>query len=71
MSRSTIKKVVARQLLDCKCRPMLEVEVHTEGGTVGVGSAPTGSSVGKHESVVLRDNDLEHYHGMTVYRAAN
>ena len=69
MSRSTIKKVVARQLLDCKCRPMLEVEVHTEGGTVGVGSAPTGSSVGKHESVVLSDNDLEHYHGMTVYRA--
>ena len=41
-----IKAVHARQLIDCKCRPLVEVEVVTERGAVGCGRAPTGSSVG-------------------------
>ena len=42
---SKIKEVKARQLIDCKCRPMVEVDVITENGSLGRGSAPTGSSV--------------------------
>ena len=46
MANGTIKEIRARQLLDCKCRPMVEVDVVTEGGVIGRGTAPTGTSVG-------------------------
>ena len=58
---SKIKEVKARQLIDCKCRPMVEVDVITEKGSLGRGSAPTGSSVGMYESFVLRDGDPGEY----------
>lgn len=64
-----IKAVHARQLIDCKCRPLVEVEVVTERGAVGCGSAPTGSSVGMYESFVLRDGDPREYNGLSVHRA--
>lgn len=64
-----VKSVHARQLVDCKCRPMVEVDVITEDGTLGRGCAPTGSSVGMFESCVLRDNDPDEYHGMSVRKA--
>lgn len=64
-----ITSVTARQLLDCKCRPLVEVEVHTEDGSVGRGAAPTGSSVGMYEAYVLRDNDPAEYRGLSVHRA--
>lgn len=66
---SKIKSVHARQLVDCKCRPMVEVDVVTEDGAVGRGCAPTGSSVGMFESCVLRDDDPSEYHGMGVRKA--
>lgn len=66
---TTIKKITARQILDCKTRPMLEVDVYTEGGAVGRGSAPTGTSVGMYEAFVLRDNDPLDYKGMSVHTA--
>lgn len=66
---SKIKEVRARQLIDCKCRPMVEVDVITEKGSLGRGSAPTGSSVGMYESFVLRDNDPKEYNGMSVHKA--
>lgn len=69
MSATTIKSVHARQLIDCKCRPLVEVDVITESGAVGRGSAPTGSSVGMYESFVLRDNNPGEYHGMSVHKA--
>lgn len=69
MSSETIKAVRARQLLDCKCRPMVEVDVITEGGALGRGTAPTGTSVGMHEAMVLRDNDPQDYHGLSVHKA--
>lgn len=50
-----IASVVARQLLDCKARPLVEVEITTDTGHVGRGAAPTGTSVGAHEAFVLRD----------------
>ena len=46
---AVIRKVQARQLIDCKCRPLVEVDVVTEGGFLGRGEAPTGSSVGMYE----------------------
>lgn len=64
-----ITDVKARQLLDCKCRPMVEVEVTTESGAVGRGAAPTGSSVGMFEATVLRDGDPNQYRGLSVHQA--
>ncbi len=66
---SRIKSVHARQIIDCKCRPMVEVDVVTVDGSVGTAAAPTGSSVGMHESFVLRDNDPAEYDGMSVHKA--
>ncbi len=64
-----IASVIARQLLDCKARPLLEVEITTDTGVVGRGASPTGSSVGSHEAFVLRDGDRTHYNGLSVRRA--
>ena len=64
-----IRRVDARQILDCKARPMLEVDVYTEDGVLGRGSAPTGTSVGMYESFVLRDGDPADYGGMSVHTA--
>ncbi len=64
-----IKSVHARQLIDCKCRPLVEVDVVTESGALGRGAAPTGSSVGMYESFVLRDGDPHEYHGTSVHKA--
>lgn len=69
MSSIAIKSIRARQLLDCKCRPMVEVDVITEGGVLGRGTAPTGTSVGMHEAMVLRDNDPQDYQGLSVHKA--
>jgi glycerate 2-kinase len=66
---SRIKSVHARQLIDCKCRPVVEVDVITEDGFMGTGTAPTGSSVGMYESCVLRDNDQGEYSGLSVHKA--
>lgn len=68
---SKIEKVLARQIIDCKCRPMVEVDIITDDGAFGRGSAPTGSSVGRHESFILRDHDPREYEGMSVHKAVN
>lgn len=70
-SGSRIKSVHARQIIDCKCRPMVEVDVVTEDGAIGTGAAPTGSSVGMYESFVLRDGNPGEYNGLSVHRAVN
>jgi enolase len=64
-----IASVIARQLLDCKARPLVEVEITTDTGYVGRGASPTGSSVGVHEAFVLRDGDPTEYDGLSVHRA--
>src|SRR6201999_214376 len=63
--------VGARQVLDCKARPLLEVEIITDTGHVGRGAAPTGTSVGAHEAFVLRDGDRSEYNGLSVHRAVS
>lgn len=69
MANTIIRSVRARQLIDCKCRPLVEVDVITEGGALGRGCAPTGSSVGMYESFVLRDNNRNEYDGLGVRNA--
>ena len=64
-----VASVVARQLLDCKARPLVEVEISTDTGHVGRGASPTGTSVGVHEAFVLRDGDPAEYRGLSVHRA--
>lgn len=66
---SRIRSIAARQILDCKARPMLEVDIVTEDGVLGRGSAPTGTSVGMYEAFVLRDGNPEDYGGMSVHKA--
>lgn len=66
---SVITGISARQILDCRARPLLEVEIRTAGGGVGLGSSPTGQSVGAHEAVVLRDGDPADYEGLSVHGA--
>jgi len=66
-----IASVVGRQLLDCRARPLVEVEITTDTGHVGRGSSPTGTSVGVHEAVVLRDGDPAEYNGLSVHRAVS
>lgn len=64
-----IAKVHGRQIIDCKCRPLVEVEITTDTGIVTRGAAPTGQSVGIHEACVLRDGDPNDYHGLSVHKA--
>jgi len=69
MSNTRIAAIHARQIMDCRMRPMVEVDIITNEGFRGRGSAPTGTSVGKYESYVLRDNDKNHFEGLSVYKA--
>lgn len=48
---------------------MLEVDIYTEGNILGRGSAPTGTSVGKYESYILRDGNKSEYNGLSVHKA--
>ena len=64
-----IRSIHARQVMDCKFRPVLEAAVVLECGITGQGAAPTGTSVGSYEAEVLRDNDKERFHGLSVFQA--
>ena len=67
--RSTITDVKARQVLDSKGRPVVEVDIITSDGTIGRAGASTGTSVGANESYVLRDNNPNQYGGLGVTKA--
>jgi len=68
MSCPKIKDIKAREILDSKGIPTLEVDVLTSDGHLGRGAAPTGISVGSHEAVVLRDGEPR-FQGLGVQRA--
>ena len=67
---STIKNIHARQILDSRGNPTLEVEVVLFSGDSGLASVPSGASKGKFEAVELRDND-ELFNGKSVQKAVN
>nr|MBP6732794.1 phosphopyruvate hydratase [Chitinophagales bacterium] len=68
---SQIQKVHARQVLDSRGNPTVEVDVVTNNGTLGRAIVPSGASTGKHEAVELRDGDKKRYMGKGVLKAVN
>src|SRR5438876_9702671 len=66
---STIEDVVAREILDSRGNPTIEVEVLLMGGERGVAAVPSGASTGAHEAVELRDGDKSRYGGKGVLKA--
>ncbi|MDT3404736.1 phosphopyruvate hydratase [Mucilaginibacter terrae] len=66
---SLIIDVHARQILDSRGNPTVEVEVLTENGALGRAAVPSGASTGAHEAVELRDNDKSKYMGKGVLQA--
>ena len=64
-----ITEVVARQILDSRCFPTVEVEVYLEDGSMGRAAVPSGASTGMYEAVELRDGDKEFYQGKSVLKA--
>jgi enolase len=64
-----ISTVRAREILDSRGNPTLEVEVGLADGTIGRAAVPSGASTGQHEAVELRDGDQSRYNGRGVLRA--
>lgn len=64
-----IKKVRAREILDSRANPTLEVMVELGNGGVAVAGVPSGASTGSHEALELRDNDRARYRGKGVRKA--
>src|SRR5260370_29288774 len=69
MSLTVISDIRARQVLDSRGNPTVEVDVELTGGAVGRAIVPSGASTGEHEACELRDGDKEHYLGKGVSRA--
>ena len=68
---SQIAAVTARQILDSRGNPTVEVDVITTNGVVGRAAVPSGASTGAHEAAELRDNDKSRYLGKGVTKAVN
>ncbi len=66
---STIVDVVAREILDSRGNPTIEVDVLLEDGSFGTAGVPSGASTGEHEAVELRDGDASRYGGKGVRTA--
>ncbi|MBC6309021.1 phosphopyruvate hydratase [Listeria sp. FSL L7-1582] len=66
---SIITEVYAREVLDSRGNPTIEVEVYTETGAFGRALVPSGASTGEYEAVELRDNDSSRYMGKGVLKA--
>ena len=68
---SSIIDVYAREVLDSRGNPTVEVEVYTEAGAMGSAIVPSGASTGVHEAVELRDNDEKRFLGKGVETAVD
>jgi enolase len=68
---TTIVDVYAREILDSRGNPTVEVDVLLEDGTLGRAAVPSGASTGAHEAVELRDGDPSRYLGKGVQKAVN
>ena len=64
-----INQIKAREILDSRGNPTLEVDVTLENGTVGRAAVPSGASTGAHEAIELRDNDKARFKGKGVSKA--
>ena len=66
---STIIDIHAREILDSRGNPTVEVDVVLEDGTMGRAAVPSGASTGAYEAVEMRDNDKARYMGKGVLSA--
>ncbi len=66
-----IEKIVAREILDSRGNPTVEVDVVLESGIMGRASVPSGASTGEHEALELRDGDKQRYGGKGVQKAVD
>ncbi|MEE9583284.1 MAG: phosphopyruvate hydratase [Dehalococcoidales bacterium] len=66
---SAIRSLKAREILDSRGRPTLEVEAELSGGARGWAAVPSGASTGKYEAVELRDGDASRFNGLGVLKA--
>lgn len=69
--KSNIKNISAREILDSRGNPTVEVDVFLENGVSGRSSVPSGASTGEFEAVELRDGDKSRYNGKGVLKAVN
>ena len=66
---STISEIKAREILDSRGNPTVEVDVHCSDGSFGRAAVPSGASTGEYEAIELRDNDSKRYLGKGVQKA--
>jgi len=69
MAATSIERIHAREILDSRGNPTVEVDVRLEGGAFGRAAVPSGASTGEHEAWELRDGDKKRYGGKGVLRA--
>src|SRR3982750_1005512 len=69
MATTSIREIHAREILDSRGNPTIEVDVHLEGGGFGRAAVPSGASTGEHEAWELRDGDKQRYGGKGVRKA--
>lgn len=68
---TAIEQILAREILDSRGNPTVEVEIILESGCKGVAAVPSGASTGAFEAVELRDKDQKRYFGKGVYKAVD
>ncbi|HEV3148349.1 MAG TPA: phosphopyruvate hydratase, partial [Chthoniobacterales bacterium] len=69
VEKSNISQVAAREILDSRGNPTIEVDVRLAGGALGRAAVPSGASTGEHEAWELRDGDKKRYGGKGVTKA--
>jgi enolase len=69
MPATSIREIQAREILDSRGNPTVEVDVYLEGGACGRAAVPSGASTGEHEAWELRDGDKKRYGGKGVLKA--
>ena len=69
--KTNIKNITAREILDSRGNPTVEVDVFLENGVFGRAAVPSGASTGEYEAAELRDNDKSRYSGKGVLNAVN
>ena len=71
MKKLTINHVVARQILDSRANPTIEVDITLADGSLGRAAVPSGASTGIHEALELRDGDKKRFNGKGVLKAVS
>ena len=69
--KHTIKNIYAREILDSRGNPTIEVDLELIDGSFGRASVPSGASTGSYEALELRDGDMKRYGGKGVLKAVS